>query len=61
MFDSYAQLFEECPEICLFLQQVLLDQQNKRFSVQAAKVFGKTARFITKIIDEGKASGAMRV
>jgi len=44
LFDSYAELFRQSPEICLFMQQVLLDQHNKLFSAQVAKVFSKTAR-----------------
>ncbi len=60
LFESYAELFRESPEICLFLQQVLLDQHNKLFSAQVAKVFSKTARFIAGIIDEGKAAGVIK-
>jgi AcrR family transcriptional regulator len=60
LFDSYAELFRESPEICLFLQQVLLDQHNKGFSAQVAQVFSRTARFVARIIDDGKAAGAMR-
>jgi AcrR family transcriptional regulator len=59
LFDSYAELFRESPEICLFMQQVLLDQHNKLFSAQVAKVFSKTARFIANIIDEGKQAGVI--
>jgi hypothetical protein len=36
-----AGLFRESPEICLFLQQVLLDRHHGRFSAQVAKVFSK--------------------
>ena len=60
LFDCYAELLEKSPEICLFLQQVLLDQHNKRFSAQVAKVFAKTARFIATIIEDGKTSGSIR-
>jgi AcrR family transcriptional regulator len=60
LFDSYSELFRESPEICLFLQQVLLDQQNKGFSAQVAKVFSATARFVAEIIEDGKAAGVMR-
>jgi AcrR family transcriptional regulator len=56
LFDSYADLFRESPEICLFLQQVLLDQHNKKYSARVATVFGKTARFIADIIDESTAA-----
>jgi AcrR family transcriptional regulator len=60
LFDSYVNLFLESPEICLFLQQVLLDQHNRVFSAQVAKVFARTARFVTRIIEEGKTSGVVR-
>jgi AcrR family transcriptional regulator len=57
LFESYAELFRGSPEICLFLQQVLLDQHDKKYSAQVAKVFAKTARFIADMIEEGKAAG----
>ena len=60
LFDSYAELFRESPDICLFLQQVLLDQHHPQFSSQVAKVFSATARFIAGILDEGKRAGVMR-
>jgi AcrR family transcriptional regulator len=60
LFDSYSELFRESPEICLFLQQALLDQHNRLHSAQVAKVFAKTARFIAGIIDQGKAAGEIR-
>jgi TetR/AcrR family acrAB operon transcriptional repressor len=60
LFDSYGELFRESPEICLFLQQALLDQHNRKHSAQVAKVFAKTARFIAVIIDQGKAGREMR-
>jgi AcrR family transcriptional regulator len=59
LFDAYAQLFRESPDICLFLQQVVLDRQNKPFAAEVAKVFATTARFIARIVDEGKARGVM--
>ena len=60
LFDSYADLFRESPEICLFLQKILLDRHNEGFSAQVAAVFATTARFVAGIIDEGKRAGAMR-
>ena len=59
LFDAYAELFRESPDICLFLQQVVLDRQNKPFAAEVAKVFAATARFIARIVDEGKARGVM--
>jgi AcrR family transcriptional regulator len=60
LFDSYAVLFNESPEICLFLQQVILDRQHKPFAAQVARVLATTARFIARMVDEGKACGVMR-
>jgi AcrR family transcriptional regulator len=59
LFDAYAELFRRSPDICLFLQQVVLDRQNKPFAAEVAKVFATTARFIARIVDEGKARGVM--
>src|SRR5229473_6429319 len=61
LFDSYTKLFRESPEICLFLQQVLLDRHKKAFSAQVAKVFAKTARYIANIIEEGQVTGVVRL
>src|SRR5262249_6393225 len=52
LFDAYADLFHQSPDICLFLQQVALDRQNKAFAARVAKVFASTARFIAGIIDQ---------
>jgi AcrR family transcriptional regulator len=60
LFDAYSELFQESPEICLFLQQVTLDRQNKASAARVAKVFASTARFIARIVDAGKAQGVMR-
>jgi AcrR family transcriptional regulator len=60
LFDAYAELFRKSPDICLFLQQVTLDRQNKAFAARVAKVFASTARFIASIIDEGKVQRVMR-
>jgi AcrR family transcriptional regulator len=59
LFDAYDELFRESPDICLFLQQVVLDRQNKPFAAEVARVFATTARFIARIVDEGKARGVM--
>jgi AcrR family transcriptional regulator len=56
LFDCYSKLFAEAPEICLFLQRILLEG-HKGFSPQVGRVFTQTARFIRKIIDDGKAQG----
>ena len=59
LFDCYSRLFAEAPEICLFLQRILLEN-HKEFSPQVARVFAQTARFIARIIDDGKARGMFR-
>jgi AcrR family transcriptional regulator len=60
LFDAYAELFRTSPDICLFLQQVTLDRQNKAFAARVATVFASTARFIARIVDQGKARRLMR-
>jgi hypothetical protein len=39
--------------------QVVLDRQNKPFAAEVSKVFRTTARFIARIVDDGKARGVM--
>jgi AcrR family transcriptional regulator len=60
LFDAYAELFRQSPEMCWFLQQVALDRQNKASHAQVARVFASTARFIARIVDAGKGQGVMR-
>jgi len=59
LFDCYSKLFAEAPEICLFLQRILLEG-HKEFSPQVGRVFAQRARFIGKIIDDGKVQGVFR-
>src|SRR5260370_11290707 len=59
LFTCYQTLFTEAPDICLFLQRILLEQ-HKEFSPQVARVFAQTARFISRILDDGKAQGLFR-
>jgi AcrR family transcriptional regulator len=59
LFDAYADFVRQSPDSCLFLQQVVLDRQNKPFAADVARVFASTARFIARILDEGKARGVM--
>jgi hypothetical protein len=56
LFDGYAQLFDESPEIGLFPQQTLLDTQNKRCFEKVA-VFEQTIAFIERIVDDAKRAG----
>jgi AcrR family transcriptional regulator len=57
LFDGYAQLFDDTPEICLFLQQTLLDTQNRRCFERVAEVFEQTTAFIERILDDGQRDG----
>jgi AcrR family transcriptional regulator len=59
LFDSYQTFFSETPETCLFLQRVLLEE-HEIFSPQVGRVFRRTARFIEKILEQGKATGDFR-
>jgi TetR/AcrR family acrAB operon transcriptional repressor len=59
LFDGYLELFTHTPDICLFMQRVLLEN-DETFSPQIGRVFTQTARFLAKIFDEGKATGAFR-
>jgi len=59
LFDRYSQLFHETPEICVFLQRILLED-DQTFAPQVAAVFRKTARFIGRILEEGKVSNEFR-
>jgi TetR/AcrR family transcriptional regulator, acrAB operon repressor len=59
LFDCYTELFTEAPERCLFLQRILLED-DAVFAPRVAKIFRQTARFIAKIIEEGKARGDFR-
>jgi AcrR family transcriptional regulator len=59
LFACYLKLFTEAPDLCLFLQRILLEQ-HKEFSPQVARVFAQTARFISKILEDGKAQGLFR-
>ena len=57
LFDGYAQLFDETPEICLSLQQTLLDTHNKSCFERVAAVFEQTTAFVARILDDGKRDG----
>jgi AcrR family transcriptional regulator len=59
LFDGYAELFGDAPELCLFMQRVLLEN-DKEFSPQIGKLFMQTARFISRIVADGQAAGEFR-
>ena len=59
LFDGYLELFSQTPDICLFMQRVLLEN-DAAYSPQIGRVFTLTARFIAKMLDDGKAKGSFR-
>ncbi len=59
LFDGYSDLFTETPEICLFMQRVLLEG-DREFSPRVGRIFTQTARLMARILDEGKTRGELR-
>jgi AcrR family transcriptional regulator len=59
LFEGYRELFTATPEICLFMQRVLLEG-DKEFSPRIGRIFTQTARLIAKILDEGQTRGEFR-
>lgn len=59
LFDGYASLFGATPEICLFMQRVLLEG-DREFSPRVGRILTGTARVIARILDEGKPRGEFR-
>ena len=53
LFVSYASLFEQEPDICYFIQRVLLDNDGT-YSAQVASVMMQTAGFVGKLIRKGQ-------
>jgi len=60
LFTGYSALFTETPEICLFMQRVLLEA-DREFSPKVGRIFTQTARAIAKILDDGKTSNEFRI
>jgi AcrR family transcriptional regulator len=60
LFAGYSQLFTDHPEICLFMQRVLLEG-DETYSPRVARVFEQTVHFIATILDDGKQRGEFRV
>lgn len=56
LFDGYYRLFSKYPDICPFLQRVLLEN-DQWSSPQIGRLFSQTARFIARVIEEGKSKG----
>ena len=58
LFDQYALFMKTEPEVCLFLQRVLLEPEH-RYASQVAQVFDRTQGFIAGILEEAKATGQL--
>jgi AcrR family transcriptional regulator len=59
LFEGYETLFTATPEICLFMQRVLLEG-DREFSPRIGRIFTQTARMMAKILEEGKTRGELR-
>jgi AcrR family transcriptional regulator len=60
LFDGYLALLGESPEMCLFLQQSLMDQDNEAAVEKVSEVYAQTAAFIARILDAGKRDGSFK-
>lgn len=59
LFDGYAALLTASPEVCIFLQRVLLGT-DRALSTRVAEVYAQTAAVIADIFRRGIASGEFR-
>jgi AcrR family transcriptional regulator len=59
LFDGYAELLGRCPEVCLFLQRVLLDA-DQTYGARVAAVYSQTAGVIATIFRRGIKTGEFR-
>jgi TetR/AcrR family transcriptional regulator, acrAB operon repressor len=53
LFDRYALFLKREPEVCLFLQRVMLEPEHD-FANQVAQIFDRTQAFIARILEEAK-------
>lgn len=58
LFDQYALFLKREPEVCLFLQRVLLEPEGG-YARHAARVFDRTQTFIAGILEEAKKAGQL--
>jgi len=56
LFDRYALLLKHEPEVCLFLQRVLLESEGD-YAKQVARVFDRTQAFVAGILEDAKRAG----
>jgi AcrR family transcriptional regulator len=58
LFDRYALFLKKEPEVCLFLQRVLLEPERD-YATQVARVFDRTQAFVADILEEAKKAGRL--
>ncbi len=58
LFDQYASFLRQEPEVCLFLQRVLLEPEGD-YARQVARVFDRTQDFVAGILEEAKRAGRL--
>jgi AcrR family transcriptional regulator len=56
LFDQYALFLKREPEVCLFLQRVLLEPEGE-YAKQVARVFDRTQIFVARILEDAKRAG----
>jgi AcrR family transcriptional regulator len=59
LFENYFELLSHQPEICLFLQRVMLEAEEK-YTSKVNDVFAQTAKVIAGIFEQGKEAGLFR-
>lgn len=59
LFDSYLLLLSREPEVCLFLQRVVLEANDKYLN-QITDVSRRTVNFIAGIFEQGKERGIFK-
>jgi AcrR family transcriptional regulator len=58
LFDQYALFLKREPEVCLFLQRVLLEPEGD-YAKQVARVFDRTQAFVAGILEDAKRAGQL--
>jgi AcrR family transcriptional regulator len=56
LFDAYLEFFTQNPEICFFMQRILLED-DRLYSPRIGKILSQTAMFVAKILNQGIANG----
>ncbi len=58
LFDQYGLFLKREPQVCLFLQRVLLEAEGD-YAKQVVRVFDRTQGFIAGILEEAKLVGQL--